>query len=216
MNVKELIAKRVAREVQPGNLVNLGIGLPTLVAKYVAPETGAFFQSENGVIGVGGLPQGMENPSLTDAGGGFIGVLPGSVAFDSAFSFGMIRGGHLDMTVLGGLQLDEQGRLANWIIPGKMIPGMGGAMDLVVGAKRVVVAMIHTMKGKPKIVKKLGLPITSNRRVDLIVTDMAVIEPTDNGLVLKEVAPGVKVQEVISATEAALIVDGMVPEMDID
>jgi len=155
VNAKQLIAKRVAQEVQSGDLVNLGIGLPTMVAQYIPPEVNVFFQSENGVIGVGGLPEGMENPSLTDAGGGFIGALPGAVAFDSAFSFGLIRGGHLNMTVLGGLQVDERGRLANWIIPGKLIPGMGGAMDLVVGAKRVVVAMTHTAKGTPKIVKEL-------------------------------------------------------------
>ena len=215
MNAKQLIAKRVAQEVQSGDLVNLGIGLPTMVAQYIPPEINVFFQSENGVIGVGGLPEGMENPSLTDAGGGFIGALPGAVAFDSAFSFGLMRGGHLNMTVLGGLQVDERGRLANWIIPGKLIPGMGGAMDLVVGAKRVVVAMTHTAKGTPKIVKELEFPMTSDRRVDLVVTELAVIEPTSDGLVLREVAPDVSVEQVQSATEADLIIVDSVPEMAI-
>ena len=215
MNAKQMIAKRVAQEVQSGDLVNLGIGLPTMVAQYIPPEVNVFFQSENGVIGVGGLPEGMENPSLTDAGGGFIGALPGAVAFDSAFSFGLIRGGHLNMTVLGGLQVDERGRLANWIIPGKLIPGMGGAMDLVVGAKRVVVAMTHTAKGTPKIVKELEFPMTSDRRVDLVVTELAVIEPTSDGLVLREVAPDVSVEQVQSATEADLIIVDSVPEMAI-
>ena len=215
MSAKQLIAKRVAQEVQSGDLVNLGIGLPTMVAQYIPPEVHVFFQSENGVIGVGGLPEGMENPSLTDAGGGFIGALPGAVAFDSAFSFGLIRGGHLNMTVLGGLQVDERGRLANWIIPGKLIPGMGGAMDLVVGAKRVVVAMTHTAKGTPKIVKELEFPMTSDRRVDLVVTELAVIEPTSDGLVLREVAPDVSVEQVQSATEADLIIVDSVPEMAI-
>jgi len=215
VNAKQLIAKRVAQEVQSGDLVNLGIGLPTMVAQYIPPEVHVFFQSENGVIGVGGLPEGMENPSLTDAGGGFIGALPGAVAFDSAFSFGLIRGGHLNMTVLGGLQVDERGRLANWIIPGKLIPGMGGAMDLVVGAKRVVVAMTHTAKGTPKIVKELEFPMTSDRRIDLVVTELAVIEPTSDGLVLREVAPGASVEKVQSATGADLIIVDSVPEMAI-
>jgi len=215
VSAKQLIAKRVAQEVQSGDLVNLGIGLPTMVAQYIPPEVHVFFQSENGVIGVGGLPEGMENPSLTDAGGGFIGALPGAVAFDSAFSFGLIRGGHLNMTVLGGLQVDERGRLANWIIPGKLIPGMGGAMDLVVGAKRVVVAMTHTAKGTPKIVKELEFPMTSDRRIDLVVTELAVIEPTSDGLVLREVAPGASVEKVQSATGVDLIIVDSVPEMAI-
>jgi len=203
---KTLIARRVALEVQPGSLVNLGIGLPTMVAKYVPATAKVFFQSENGVIGIGGFPEGMENPSLTDAGGGYIGAMPGAAAFDSAFSFGLIRGGHLDMTVLGGLQVDEKGYLANWIIPGKMVPGMGGAMDLVSGAKKVIVAMTHTSKGQVKIVKKLDLPKTSERSVDLIVTDIAVIRPTELGLVLEEVAPGVTVEQVIAATDAKLVI----------
>lgn len=213
MNIKQRIAQRVAQEISPGSLVNLGIGLPTLVAQYVPVEANVFFQSENGVIGIGGFPEGMENPSLTDAGGGYIGALPGAAAFDSAFSFGLIRGGHLDMTVLGGLQVDAQGQLANWIIPGKMVPGMGGAMDLVCGAKQVVVAMTHTAKGNAKILQELTLPKTSDRCVDLIVTDLAVIKPSDQGLILLEVAPEVSVDEVLAATEAALIVEHPVKVM---
>jgi acetate CoA/acetoacetate CoA-transferase beta subunit len=213
MNIKQRIAQRVAQEISPGSLVNLGIGLPTMVAQYVPVEANVFFQSENGVIGIGGFPEGMENPSLTDAGGGYIGALPGAAAFDSAFSFGLIRGGHLDMTVLGGLQVDARGQLANWIIPGKMVPGMGGAMDLVCGAKQVVVAMTHTAKGNAKILQELTLPKTSDRCVDLIVTDLAVIKPSDQGLVLLEVAPEVSVDEVLAATEATLIVEHPVKVM---
>jgi len=147
MDAKERIARRVAREVRPGSLVNLGIGLPSLVASFVKPEMGVFFQAENGVIGLGARPpEGMEDPDLTDAGGGFVTAVPGAASIDSAMSFGLIRGGHLDMTVLGGLQVDEKGLLANWKVPGKMVPGMGGAMDLVTGAKRVVVAMQHAAR----------------------------------------------------------------------
>lgn len=213
MNIKQRIARRVAQEISPGSLVNLGIGLPTLVAQHVPVEANVFFQSENGVIGIGGFPEGMENPSLTDAGGGYIGALPGAAAFDSAFSFGLIRGGHLDMTVLGGLQVDAQGHLANWIIPGKMVPGMGGAMDLVCGARQVIVAMTHTAKGNAKILQEQTLPKTSDRCVDLIVTNLAVIKPSDQGLVLLEVAPEVSVDEVLAATEATLIVEHPVKVM---
>ena len=215
MNDKEIIARRIAQEIAPGSLVNLGIGLPTMVAQYVDQAASVFFQSENGVIGVGGFPEGMENPSLTDAGGSFIGVLPGAAAFDSAFSFGLIRGGHLDMTILGGLQVDEQGHLANWIIPGKMVPGMGGAMDLVTGAKRVIVAMTHNAKGKAKVVASLAFPMTADRRVDLIVTEKAVIQPTKNGLLLKELGPGCTLKEVISLTDATLIIPDDLPHMQI-
>ncbi len=213
MNAKQLIARRVANEIQPGSLVNLGIGLPTMVAQYVPPDFDVFFQSENGIIGSGGLPDGMDNPSLSDAGGGMIGALPGAAAFDSSFSFGLIRGGHLDMTVLGGLQVDSQGRLANWIIPGKMVPGMGGAMDLVTSARKVIVAMIHTAKGTAKIVEKLNLPMTSSRRVDLIVTELAVIQPSEQGLILAELAPDVDVAQVQDQTEADLIVSETVSTM---
>ena len=214
MDDKILIAKRVARELKDGSLVNLGIGLPTLVPKYLPPGIEIYFQSENGIIGMAPMPgAGMEEPSLTDAGGGFVGAIPGAASIDSCLSFGLIRGGHLDVTILGGLEVDEQGRLANWMVPGKMVPGMGGAMDLVTGAKRVIVAMSHTAKGKPKILKRCTLPLTSVRRVNLIVTEMAVIEPTDEGLVLRETAPGVNIEKIIAATEASLIIPEHVPEM---
>ncbi|MCW2238918.1 3-oxoacid CoA-transferase subunit B [Azospirillum canadense] len=213
MDEKTLIAKRVALELADGNLVNLGIGLPTLVARYIPAGRHVFFQSENGIIGMSGPIVGAENPDLTDAGGNPISALPGAASFDSAMSFGLIRGGHLDVTVLGGLQVDEEGRLANWMVPGKMVPGMGGAMDLVSGAKRVIVAMQHVAKGESKIVKRCTLPLTSVRRVDLVVTDLAVIEPTDKGLVLKETAPGVTVEQVLAATACELIVPADVPAM---
>jgi acetate CoA/acetoacetate CoA-transferase beta subunit len=214
MDAKELIARRIALEMKDGSLVNLGIGMPTLVAKYLPPGLLVFFQAENGLIGMDHLPEpGLADDYLADAGGSFIGAVPGACAFDSAFSFGLIRGGHVDVTVLGGLEVDEQGMLANWTIPGKMVPGMGGAMDLVTGCKRVIVAMIHTAKGKSKILKKCTLPLTSVRRVSLVVTDLAVIEPTEKGLVLKEVAPGVTVEQVVQATEAKLIIPPQVPEM---
>lgn len=207
MDAKTLIARRVAQEIRPGMLVNLGIGLPSLVAGFVPAQAGVFFQAENGVIGLGARPpEGMEDPHLTDAGGGFVTAVPGAASIDSAMSFGLIRGGHLDMTVLGGLQVDELGHLANWKVPGKMVPGMGGAMDLVTGAAKVIVAMQHVAKGESKIVKRCSLPLTALRRVDLIVTDLAVIEPTREGLVLRETAPGVSVQEVKQASLAHLII----------
>ena len=207
MDAKTLIARRVAQEIRPGMLVNLGIGLPSLVAGFVPAQAGVFFQAENGVIGLGARPpEGMEDPHLTDAGGGFVTAVPGAASIDSAMSFGLIRGGHLDMTVLGGLQVDELGHLANWKVPGKMVPGMGGAMDLVTGAAKVIVAMQHVAKGESKIVKRCSLPLTALRRVDLIVTDLAVIEPTDEGLVLRETAPGVSVEEVKRASLAHLII----------
>lgn len=216
MNPKELIARRVALELKDGNLVNLGIGIPTLVANYIPEGIQVFFQSENGIIGMGPVPEpGMENQDLTDAGGQYVTALPGAMTFDSAMSFGLIRGGHLDVTVLGALQVDEKGMLANWMIPGKMVPGMGGAMDLVTGAKRVIVAMTHTAKGRPKLVKRCTLPLTSVRPVDLVVTDLAVIEPTEEGLLLKEVAPGVTVDQVLEQTEAKLIIPDNVSEMPI-
>ena len=216
MDAKEVIARRVALELRDNTLVNLGIGLPTLVAHYVPEGISVAFQSENGIIGFGAPPpNGMEDPNLTDAGGGYISALPGAISFDSSTSFALIRGGHLDMTVLGGLQVDQQGRLANWMVPGKLVPGMGGAMDLVVGAKRVIVAMQHTAKGKPKIVETLTLPPTATRRVSLVVTDLAVIEPTADGLVLRERAPGVTTDEIIAATGAKLLIPAEVPQMPI-
>lgn len=214
MNAKEIIARRVALEVKDGMLVNLGIGLPSLVANYLPNEVDVFFQAENGVIGLGARPsEGMEDPDLTDAGGGFVTAVPGAASIDSAMSFGIIRGGHLDMTVLGGLQVDERGFLANWMVPGKMVPGMGGAMDLVAGAKRVIVSMVHTAKGNHKIVPECTLPLTAARRVSLIVTEMAVIEPTEEGLLLREVGPGVSVEQVVEATGAKLIIPSDVIEM---
>jgi acetate CoA/acetoacetate CoA-transferase beta subunit len=216
MDAPTIIARRVALELRPGMLVNLGIGIPTLVANYVPADLKVFFQSENGLIGSGPIPeQGLEHPLLTDAGGRPISALPGACCFDSAMSFGLIRGGHVDMTVLGGLQVDAGGQLANWTIPGKMVPGMGGAMDLVTGAKRVVVAMQHAAKGKSKIVKKCNLPLTSLRVVDLVVTDMAVIGFPDGKATLIETAPGVSVAQVIANTEAELLIPAKVAEMAI-
>jgi acetate CoA/acetoacetate CoA-transferase beta subunit len=206
MNDKEVIARRVARELKDGDRVNLGIGLPTLVAQYLPTSLHVFFHSENGIMGMSPLPgEGFEDINLTDAGGRPVGAMPGACAFDSAFSFGMIRGGHLDVTVLGGLEVDELGQLANWMVPGSMIPGMGGAMDLVTGARRVIVAMTHRSKSGSKIVPRCSLPITSVRRVDLVVTELAVIRPTEKGLVLQETVPGVSVREVVDATDADLI-----------
>ncbi len=211
---KELIARRVAQEIPPGGLVNLGIGLPTLVTAFLPPGTLVFFQTENGLAGVGPRPAtGQGNPYLVDAGGGPITAIPGAASFDSTFSFGLIRGGHLDLTVLGGLQVDARGRLANWMIPGKMVPGMGGAMDLVTGARRVIVAMVHSAIGYPKIVEQCIYPLTSIRPVNLVVTDLAVIEPTPEGLVLRERAPGVPVADILAATGARLFVPESVPEM---
>jgi len=195
-------------------LVNLGVGIPTLVADHVPPSVKVFFQSENGLIGTGPVPEpGMIQPRLTDAGGRPVTALPGASSFDSAMSFGLIRGGHLDMTVLGGLQVDGQGLLANWMIPGKMVPGMGGAMDLVTGAKRVVVAMQHCAKGKPKIVRHCNLPLTSTRPVDLVVTELAVLAFAEGRLHLLETAPGVTPQDVVAQTEARLCVPDQVPTM---
>ena len=216
MDAQTIIARRIARELRAGMLVNLGIGIPTLVANYLPDGVNVFFQSENGLIGTGPVPEpGMAHPTLTDAGGRPVSALPGACTFDSAMSFGLIRGGHVDLTVLGALQVDGRGVLANWMIPGKMVPGMGGAMDLVSGAKRVIVAMQHTAKGKPKIVNSCSLPITSTRRVDLVVTELAVIAFPDGNATLVETAPGVSTVQVLDATEAPLIVPAQVPTMPI-
>jgi len=214
MDAQTIIARRVAQELRPGNLVNLGIGIPTLVANYVPAGLHVFFQSENGLIGTGPIPeQGLAHPFLTDAGGRPISALPGAATFDSAMSFGLIRGGHVDITVLGGLQVDTGGNLANWTIPGKMVPGMGGAMDLVTGAKRVIIAMQHAAKGKSKIVVSCTLPLTSTRPVDLVVTELAVIAFPGGKATLRETAPGVSVAEVMAVTEAELAIPDKVPEM---
>src|ERR1700758_242507 len=216
MDSQTIIARRVAAELRSGMLVNLGIGIPTLVANYVPADVKVFFQSENGLIGTGPIPeQGMEQPLLTDAGGRPVTALPGASTFDSAMSFALIRGGHVDMTVLGGLQVDAKGRLANWMIPGKMVPGMGGAMDLVTGAKHVIVAMQHTAKGKPKILETCTLPLTSERQVDLVVTEMAVIGFPDGRATLLETGPGVSVEQVVAATEAKLVLPDKIPTMQV-
>jgi len=216
MEPQEIIARRVARELKAGMLVNLGIGIPTLVANFIPKELPIFFQSENGLIGTGPIPElGMADPFLTDAGGRPVTAVPGACTFDSAMSFALIRGGHVDVTVLGALQVDASGLLANWMIPGKTVPGMGGAMDLVTGAKRVIIAMQHTAKGKPKIVKKCSLPLTSVRAIDLLVTEMAVIAFSEGRATLLETAPGVSVEQVIAATEATLRIPNTVPQMTI-
>ena len=207
MDAQELIARRISRELKDGMLVNLGIGIPTLVANFVPAGIHVFFQSENGLIGTGPVPEpGMALPWLTDAGGRPVTALPGASTFDSAMSFGLIRGGHIDLTILGGLQVDQSGRLANWMIPGKMVPGMGGAMDLVTGAKRVIVAMQHTAKGRSKIVRECSLPLTAVRPVDLVVTELAVIAFPEGRATLVETADGVTVAAVLEATEADLVV----------
>lgn len=216
MKPEEVIQRRVARELKPNSLVNLGIGIPSGVSAYIDKDADILFQSENGIVGMASRPpDGMDEADLTDAGGNVISAVPGAATIDSAVSFGLIRGGHLDATVLGALQVDEAGLLANWVVPGKMVPGMGGAMDLVTGARRVIVAMCHTARGKPKIVPKCTLPLTSKRRVSLIVTDLAVIEPTDDGLALRERAPGVTVEQIVAATSAKLTIEGDIPEMDL-
>lgn len=205
--IKAFIAKRVAKELKDGDVVNLGIGLPTAVANYVPEGMTIFFQSENGFLGLGPAPQdGSEDPYIVNAGAQCVTILPGGVFFDSADSFGIIRGGHVDMTVLGALQVDEKGNLANWMIPGKMVPGMGGAMDLVTGAKKVVIAMEHTVKGSHKILKQCNLPLTAAGQVNLIVTEMGVMEVTEKGLLLKEINPEFTIEEVQDATEANLII----------
>jgi len=208
MDTREFIVRRVAREFKSGSVVNLGIGMPTMVADFIPEGVEIILQSENGLVGMGPAPEpGKEDKDLINAGNKPITALPGAAFFDSAFSFGIIRGGHVDYTVLGALEVDQEGNLANWIIPGKMVPGMGGAMDLVVGAKTVIIAMEHVNKnGEPKILKKCRLPLTAKNQVDLIVTDMAVMKVVPEGLLLMEIAPGLSVQDVQNATEAELIV----------
>lgn len=207
MDEKEFIAKRVAKELKDGDVVNLGIGLPTMVANFLPEGIEITLQSENGFLGIGPSPEkGQEDPYLVNAGGIPVTINPGGAFFDSAESFVIIRGGHVDATILGALEVDEKGNLANWMVPGKMVPGMGGAMDLVTGAKKVIVAMNHTAKGNHKILKECKLPLTAVHAVDLIITEMGVMEVTDNGLVLKEINPEFTVEDVQAATGATLII----------
>ncbi|MDX8339777.1 3-oxoacid CoA-transferase subunit B [Draconibacterium sp. IB214405] len=209
MDNRELIARRIAKELKDGDVVNLGIGMPTLVANYIPEGVQVILQSENGLLGLG--PRATEenmDPNIVDAGGAHVTVLKGASFFDSATSFGIIRGGHVNDTVLGALEVDQEGNLASWMVPGKMVTGMGGAMDLVVGAKKVIIAMEHlNKKGAPKILKKCNLPLTAAKQVNMIVTEKAVFEVVkDKGLVLKEIAPGLEIEDIKNTTEADFIV----------
>ncbi len=207
LDAKVVIAKRVAQELHDGDVVNLGIGLPTLVANYIPEDVDITFQSENGFLGLGPSPEPDKvDMELVNAGGQPVTIVSGGCYFDSCTSFGIIRGGHVDATVLGALQVDEKGNLANWKIPGKMVPGMGGAMDLVVGAKQVIVAMQHTQKGAHKILAECTLPLTAKEQVNLIITELAVIEVTKEGLVLRELGPEATVEEVQEATGAKITI----------
>lgn len=206
-NPREIIAKRVAKFFQAGDLVNLGIGMPTIVANYLPAGANVMLHSENGFIGLGPTLAEGEEKDVVNAGAAPVTIVPGGACFDSAMSFALIRGGHLAATVLGALEVDEKGNLANWMVPGKMVPGMGGAMDLVAGARKVIIAMEHTTKeGKPKILKSCTLPLTAVSEVDYIVTELGVMEVTKEGIVLKELTPGITVEEIQAKTEANLIV----------
>ncbi len=205
--IREVIAKRAALELKDGYIVNLGIGLPTLIPNYLKPGVKVLLQSENGIIGMGANPkEGEENKEIVNAGGSYTSIIDGGASFDSATSFAIIRGGHVDASILGAMQVDEKGNLANWMIPGKKVPGMGGAMDLVVGAKHVILAMEHTAKGSHKILKECTLPLTAKEQVNLIITEMGVMEITPEGIVLKEIHPEFTVEQVQEATEATLII----------
>lgn len=215
MDAKNFIAKRVAKELKDGDVVNLGIGLPTLVANYVPEGIEITLQAEHGILGAGPAAEpGKEDPEICNAGGFPITVLPGASFFDSATSFAIIRGGHVDVTILGALQVDEKGNIANWMVPGKKVPGMGGAMDLVVGAKEVIVAMEHHIKGAPKIMKTCTYPLTAVSVVKKIITEMGVMEITKDGIVLTEIAPGLKPEDVQAVTDATLIISDRIKVMD--
>ncbi len=205
--LKEIIARRVAKELKDGYMVNLGIGLPTLVANYLPEDVDVLFQSENGMLGLGPAPEeGLEDKDISNAGGQPVTIVPGGMYFDSSYSFGLIRGGHVDVTVLGALEVDEKANIANWMIPGKMVPGMGGAMDLLVGAKKVIVAMLHTAKDRPKILKVCHLPLTAVGAVNMIITELCVFEYIDGKLTLIELINDSKLEEVRAKTEAKFIV----------
>ncbi len=214
--IREVIAKRAAKELQDGYVVNLGIGLPTLIPNYIPEGIHVTLQSENGMLGMGPSPEaGKEDKDLMNAGGGYITALPGASSFDSAMSFAIIRGGHVDASILGALQVDEKGNLANWIIPGKKAPGMGGAMDLLSGARKVILAMEHLAGTNKKILKECTLPLTAAGQVNMIITEMGVMEITDKGIVLKEINPEFTVEQVQEATEATLIVAADLKKMEV-
>lgn len=213
---KKIIAKNVAKELKDGQVVNLGIGLPSLVANYVPKERDIVFESENGMVGMGEMAESQDkDEEVINAGGQCVKLLPEGAFFDSSMSFSLIRGGHIDTAVLGALEVDENGNLANWVVPNKMVPGMGGAMDLAIGAKKVIVAMMHTKKGKPKILKKCRLPLTAKAQVDLIVTELGVMKVTNDGLVLKEICKDTTIDEIKSLTEADLIIPDNLKTMSI-
>ncbi len=212
--IREVIARRAALELKDGDVVNLGIGLPTLVPNFLPEGIKVTLQSENGLLGMGPEPQpGKEDKNFTNAGGGYITYFSGASCFDSSISFSVIRGGHVDVTILGALEADAEGNLANWMIPGKKTPGMGGAMDLIVGAKRVILAMEHTAKGAHKILKKCNLPLTAAGQVNMIITEMGVMEITEKGILLTEIHPEITVEEIQSATGAKLIISDKLIKM---
>jgi acetate CoA/acetoacetate CoA-transferase beta subunit len=213
---KQRIAKRAARELNDGDVVNLGIGLPTMVANYIPDDVHVILQSENGFVGLGPVPEpGCEDKDIVNAGGKCVTVKQGAAFFDSSVSFGIIRGGHVDTTILGALEVDEKGNLASHMVPGKMVPGMGGAMDLVSGAKKVIITMTHTSKGAPKILKKCTLPLTAAGQVNLIITELAVIEVTKDGLALKEIAPDTTIADILKSTDADVIISEELKVMEV-